>query len=97
MVCETEKVSSLTFEGTQSSNMSDGGARNNNKVVFIVFVKLPTAYRDRQETLQCGGKMFFWFIVLVVVLSLKGCWWFGGLRMEARLHSQAHKAATRAT
>ena len=26
--------------------------------------------------------------------GLKGGWWFGRLRMEARLHSQAHKEAT---
>ena len=38
MIYETEKVSSLTFAGTQNSNMSYGGAMNNNKEVFIVFV-----------------------------------------------------------
>ena len=38
MVWGTEKVSSLTFAGTQNSNMSDGGAKNNNKEVFSVFV-----------------------------------------------------------
>ena len=38
VVCETENGSSLTFAGAQSSNMSDGGARNNNKEVFSVFV-----------------------------------------------------------
>ena len=39
-------------------------------------------------------KMFFLFIVLVVVHSPKGCWCFVRLRMEARLHSQAHKTPT---
>ena len=38
MVWGTENGSSLTFAGTQNSNMSDGGAMNNNKEVFIVFV-----------------------------------------------------------
>ena len=38
VVCETENGSSLTFAGTQDSNMSDEGARNNNKEVFSVFV-----------------------------------------------------------
>ena len=41
-----------------------------------------------------SGFLFLWFIVLVVVHSLKDCWWFWGQRMEARLHSQAHKTAT---
>ena len=35
------------------------------------------------------------FIVLVVVHSLKGGWWFVRLRMKARLHSQEHKTTTR--
>ena len=37
MVWGTENGSSLTFAGTQNSNMSDEGARNN-KEVFSVFV-----------------------------------------------------------
>ena len=41
MVWGTEKVSSLTFAGTQSNNMSDEGAMNNNKEVFSVFVTQP--------------------------------------------------------
>ena len=38
VVWETENGSSLTFAGTQNSNMSDEGAKNNNKEVFPVFV-----------------------------------------------------------
>ena len=38
MVWGTENGSSLTFACTQNNNMSDGGARNNKKEVFSVFV-----------------------------------------------------------
>ena len=38
MVWGTENGNSLTFSGTQNSNMSDEGAKNNNKEVFPVFV-----------------------------------------------------------
>ena len=40
MVWEAENGSSLTFTGTQISNMSDEGEMNNNKEVFTVFVNL---------------------------------------------------------
>ena len=52
MICETENGSSLTFAGTQNSNMSDGGAMNNNKEVFIVFVKLLEPHQTKFEPLR---------------------------------------------
>ena len=89
--------SSLTFTGTQSSNMSDGGTKNNNKEVFMVFGQkiyaiLPVTLKPYH--FRDARNLFLWFIVLVVVHSLKGYWWFGRLGMEARLQSQAHRAAT---
>ena len=51
MICETENGSSLTFAGTQNSNMSDGGAMNNNKDVFPVFVNPTAVFSPPSQTL----------------------------------------------
>ena len=37
MVCETENGSSLTYAGTQNSNMSDGGAKEQQQGGFFGF------------------------------------------------------------
>ena len=100
MIWEAEHGSSLTFSGTQNSNRSDEGAMNKHKEVFTVFVQeiyaiLPVTLKPYH--FRDTNNLFLWFIVLVVVHSLKGGWWFGRLSMEARLHSQAHKTATGAT
>ena len=65
MVWGTEKVSLLTFAGTQSSNMSDEGARNNNKEVLIVFVKLLEPHQTKFEPFRTPLKHNISFILLI--------------------------------
>ena len=42
----TEKVSSLTFEGTQNNNMSDEGAKEQQQGGFYCFCLNHTAYSN---------------------------------------------------
>ena len=41
MICETENGSLLTFAGTQNSNMSDGGAKEQQQGGFYCFCQTP--------------------------------------------------------
>ena len=65
MIWGLENGSSLTFAGTQNSNMSDGGAMNNNKEVFIVFVKLLEPHQTKFEPLRTPLKHNISFILLI--------------------------------
>ena len=65
MIWGLENGSSLTFAGTQSSNMSDKGAMNNNKEVFIVFVKLLEPHQTKFEPLRTPLKHNISFIFLI--------------------------------
>ena len=51
MICETEKVSSLTFAGTQSNNMSDGGAKEQQQGGFYCFCQ-PTPFKPNSNLLN---------------------------------------------
>ena len=65
MVWGLENGSSLTFAGTQSNNMSDGGAMNNNKEVFSVFVKLLEPHQTKFEPLRTPLKHNISFILFI--------------------------------